>query len=157
LYCIETHVSSPEKQGAPHLPKKHEPSLLVELKPSMRLKQLLIIMHLLALASSIANALPIIVKLTLLTGIGLHLRFIIKRLKNEPYKIKHTEASGWEISSGNGFESIQILNSTVITLFAIFLHFNKNAHKQSVLIVNDALNEDDYRRLIVRLKTADKK
>ncbi|MDO9268826.1 MAG: hypothetical protein Q7T96_06905 [Methylobacter sp.] len=139
------------------MPKKHEPSLLVELKPSQRLKQLLIIMHMLALASSIANALPIIVKLALLTGIYMHLQFIIKRLKNEPYKIKHTEASGWEVSSGDDFKSIQILNSTVITLFAIFLHFNNHAHKQSVLIVNDALNEDDYRRLIVRLKTADKK
>ncbi|MDP1663895.1 MAG: hypothetical protein Q8L79_02135 [Methylobacter sp.] len=137
--------------------KKHEPSLLVELKPSQRLKQLLIIMHMLALASSIANALPIIVKLALLTGIYMHLQFIIKRLKNEPYKIKHTEASGWEVSSGDDFKSIQILNSTVITLFAVFLHFNNQAHKQSVLIVNDALNEDDYRRLIVRLKTADKK
>lgn len=139
------------------MPKKHEPSLLVELKPSQRLKQLLIIMHMLALASSIANALPIIVKLALLTGIYMHLQFIIKRLKNEPYKIKHTEAWGWEVSSGDDFKSIQILNSTVITLFAIFLHFNNHEHKQSVLIVNDALNEDDYRRLIVKLKTADKK
>ncbi|MGZ4998475.1 MAG: protein YgfX [Methylobacter sp.] len=132
--------------------KKHEPSLLVEPQPSRRLKQLLVIMHLLALASSIANALPIVVKLALAIGIGLHLYFVFTRLKSDQYAIKHSEASGWEISDGNEFRSIQILNSTVITLFAIFLHFNKNAHKQSVLIVNDALSEDDYRRLIVRLK-----
>jgi xanthine/uracil/vitamin C permease (AzgA family) len=138
------------------LPKKHEPSLSVELQPSRRLKQLLVIMHLLALASSIANALPVIVKLALVIGIGLHLYFVLTRLKNDQYAIKHSETSGWEIASDNDFKPIQILNSTVITLFAIFLHFNKNAHKQSVLIVNDALNEDDYRRLIVRLKTASK-
>lgn len=139
------------------MPKKHEPSLLVELQPSKRLKQLLVIMHLLALASSIANALPIIVKLALVIGIGLHLYFVLTHLKNDRYTIEHSEASGWVISDSNDFRPIQILNSTVITLFAIFLHFNKNAHRQSVLIVNDALNEDDYRRLIVRLKTADKK
>jgi toxin CptA len=114
-------------------------------------------MHLLALASSIANALPVIVKLALVIGIGLHLYFVLTRQKSDQHTIKHSETSGWEIASDNDFKPIQILNSTVITLFAIFLHFNKNAHKQSVLIVNDALNEDDYRRLIVRLKTANKK
>lgn len=137
--------------------KKHEPSLLFELKPSKRLKRLLIVIHALALGSSIANALPITIKLALLTGICMHLRFTTKHLTSEQYKIKHTEALGWEISDGNDFEPIQILNSTVITVFAIFLHFTNNAHKQSVLIVNDALSEDDYRRLIVRLKTAAKK
>ncbi|MGZ8160053.1 MAG: protein YgfX [Methylobacter sp.] len=137
--------------------KKHEPSLSVELQPSRRLKQVLVTMHLLALASSIANALPVIVKLAMVIGIGLHHYFVLARLKSDQYVIKHSETSGWEIASDNDFKPIQILNSTVITLFAIFLHFNKNAHKQSVLIVNDALNEDDYRRLIVRLKTANKK
>jgi hypothetical protein len=64
---------------------------------------------------------------------------------------------GWELADGNDYQPIQILNSTVITVFAIFLHFNKNAHKQAVFIANDTLSEDDYRSLIVRLKTAGKK
>jgi len=139
------------------LPQKHEPSLSVELKPSKRLKRFLVIMHGLALTASIANALPITVKLALATGIYIHLRLMIKRLKNRRHKIKQSEALGWEVSIGNDFEPVQILNSTVITIFAIFLHFNKNAHRQSVLIVNDALSEDDYRCLIVRLKTTGKK
>lgn len=137
--------------------KKHEPPLLVELKPSQRLKQLLVVMHGLAMGSSIASALPVTVKLALLAGIFLHLWFIINRLKNQQCKIKQSEALGWELADGNDFEPIQILNSTVVTVFAIFLHFNKNAHKQAVLIAYDALSEDDYRRLIVRLKTAGKK
>lgn len=137
--------------------KKHEPSLLVELKSSKRLKRLLIVMHVLALGSSIASALPIAVKLTLSAGVCLHFGYTVKRLTSKPCIIKHTEEFDWEISDGNDFESIQILNSTVTTVFAIFLHFNKNAHKQSLLILNDALTEDDYRRLIVRLKTANKK
>jgi len=135
------------------LQNKHEHPLLVELKPSRKLKRLLAVMHLLVLGSSFANALPIAVKLTLLTGICLHFEFTVRRCKNEQYKIKQSETSGWEISNGNDFESVQILDSTVITVFAIFLHFKKNAGKQSILIVNDALSEDDYRRLIVRLKT----
>jgi hypothetical protein len=139
------------------LTKKHESPLLVELRPSRRLKQVLAVMHLLALASSIANALPIIVKLALTIGIGLHFYLALTRLKSEQYAIRHSETSGWEIASGNDFKPVQILPSTVITLFAIFLHFDKNAHKQSVLIVNDALSEDDYRHLIVRLKTANRK
>lgn len=134
--------------------KKLEPSLLLELKPSKRLKRLLVVMHVLALGSSIANALPFAVQLALLTGICLHLRFMIKRLKSGHYIVKQSEALGWEVSDGNDFKSIQVLNSTVITIFAIFLHFTDNTQKQSVLIVNDALSEDDYRRLIVRLKTA---
>jgi toxin CptA len=143
------------------LPKNIEAPLLVELKPSERLKWLLIVIHMLALGSSLANALPTAAKLVLLIGICMHLWFIIRRFKNESFKIKHTEALGWAVlpegsGSNHDFEPIQILNSTVITVFAIFLHFNKNAHKQSVLIINDALSEDDYRRLIVRLKTAGK-
>lgn len=135
------------------MPKKLEPSLLLTLKPSQRLKQLLVAMHVLALGASITNALPIAVKLILLAGICRHLWLVIKRLKNGQ-SIKHTEALGWEVSGDNDFKPVQILDSTVITTFAIFLHFTGDAHKRSLLILNDALSEDDYRCLIVRLKTA---
>jgi len=136
------------------LPKKPEPLLLLKLKPSRRLKQLIVVIHALALGSSLANALPIAVKLALLTGIGVHFHFTVKRFKTEQRTIRHNEALGWGISDGDDFKPVQILASTVITVFAIFLHFTDNAQKQSMLIINDALNEDDYRRLIVRLKTA---
>ncbi|MDP3589992.1 MAG: hypothetical protein Q8R54_05570 [Methylobacter sp.] len=137
------------------MPKKHEFPLLLELNPSKRLSQLLVVMHVLALGSSIANALPLAAKLALLAAICLHLWFVFRRLKSKQYIIKQSEAAGWEISDVHDFfEPVHILNSTVITVFAIFLHFNNHAGKQSVLIVNDALSEADYRRLIVRLKTA---
>lgn len=136
--------------------KKSEPPLLLELKPSTQLKRFLVAIHLLALGSSIANALPLAVKLALSVGICLHLWFAVRRLKTQHYSIKHTETSGWEIADGDDFKSVQILNSTVTTIFAVFLHFNHDARRQSLLIVNDALTEDDYRRFIVRLKTADR-
>jgi toxin CptA len=136
------------------LPKKLELPLLLELKPSQRLKQLLAAMHVLALAASIANALPIAAKLALLTVIFIHFHFTMRNLKSKPHAIKHTDALGWEVSGGSDFKPVKILDSTVITTFAIFLHFTGDAHKRSLLILNDALSEDDYRRLIVRLKTA---
>lgn len=136
--------------------KKHEPSLLLALKPSKRLKQLIVFMHALALGACVANALPATVKLGLSAAICMHLWFTLKRLKSKHHSIKHTVASGWQASSGNSaFESVRILNSTVITPFAIFLHTrSQNAGKQAMLILNDALSADDYRRLIVKLKTS---
>jgi toxin CptA len=136
------------------LPKKHEPPLLVELKQSRKLIQFLVVIHVLALAASIANALPVIVKSVLFIGICIHHWFTLKRVNEQHYKIRHTEGLGWELADGNDVEAIEIINSTVITTFAIFLHFKNNAKKQSLLILNDALSDDEYRRLIVRLKTA---
>jgi toxin CptA len=138
------------------LSKKHEPSLLLELKPSERLKRLIILIHVLALGACAANSLPIVVKLGLSTAICIQLWFSLKHLKIEHHRIKHTEGLDWEASSGsNDFESVQIMKSTVITIYAIFLHVrSQNAGKQTMLILNDALSEDDYRRLIVKLKTS---
>jgi toxin CptA len=130
--------------------KKHQAPLLLTLKPSLRLKQLLVIMHALALGSSLAAALTIAVKLALWTGLLIHLSFMLRQ--SQQHTLKHTEEFDWELSDGADFESIQILDSTVISTFAIFLHF-KTSKKQSLLIISDALTDDDYRQLIVRLKT----
>jgi toxin CptA len=133
--------------------KKHEPPLLLTVKPSKQLKRLLAVLHVLALASSFANTLPLAIKLSLSTIICIQLYYSVNRLQNDIYKIKHTEAMGWEIANNHDFKPIEILHSTVISLFAIFLHFNNNGKKQSALIASDALAEEDYRCLIVRLKT----
>lgn len=138
------------------MPKKPEPTLLLELKHSRRLSQLLLVIHLLALASSLANVLPLVVKTALVTGICIHFWFMCKNEKNRHFKIKHAEGTGWELENDKNFESIDIARSTVITTFAIFLQFKQKNIKQSLLIVKDMLNEDDYRRLIVRLKTTGK-
>lgn len=136
------------------MPNKTEPLLLVELKPSKRLIQLLTVVHVLAMGASIANALPISVKLTLLAGIAIHLHWTSQRIKTEQCSIRHSDALGWEIRSNNTFKTVQILGSTVLATFAIFLHVSSDGRKQSVLIASDALDANDYRRLIVRLKTA---
>lgn len=111
-------------------------------------------MHVLAMSACLANALPPVIKISLLTGICLHLWVAVKRLPDTRPAIKFTEAAGWEISEGQDFEPVRVLNSTVITLYAIFLHVaRQNQGKKTIIILRDALLEDDYRRLIVKLRT----
>ena len=137
-----------------------EPGLLLVIKPSHRLTVLVILIHALALAASIANDLSLTFKLGLITCICLQGWLTVKHLKNEPYTIQYTETLGWQISKDQDLVSIKILKSTVVTTFAIFLHYKENSQpqfskspaKQTCLILNDALAEEDYRRLIVKLK-----
>jgi hypothetical protein len=91
----------------------------------------------------------------------MHCWLTVRRLNTEHYAIKHTEALGWEVSEGGDFAPVEILKSTVTTPFVLFLHFKysyqaqtgKPGDKKSLLVLRDALNEEDYRCLIVKLKT----
>ena len=102
---------------------KFEPSLLLTIKPSKRLKRMVIFVHTLALGASMANALAFAIKISLFALICIHCWLTVRRLNAEHYTIKHTEALGWEVSEGCDFASVEILKSTVITTFALFLHF----------------------------------
>jgi hypothetical protein len=140
---------------------KFEPSLLLTIKPSKRLNWMVIFVHTIALGASMANALVFAIKISLFTLICLHCWLTIRHLNAEHYTLKHTETLGWEVSDGSKFASIEILKSTVFTTAALFLHFKydsqvqswKPGHKKTLLVLNDALAEEDYRCLIVRLKT----
>ncbi len=141
---------------------KFESDLLLRLKPSKRLKKMVVFIHTLALGASMANALAFAIKISLFAIICINLWLSVRRLNLERYTIKHTEAFGWEVSEGLVFVSVEILKSTVITTFALFLHYkhgsqsqpSKSGYKKTLLILNDALAEEDYRCLIVKLKTA---
>jgi toxin CptA len=141
---------------------KFESDLLLTLKPSKRLKKMVVFIHTLALGASMANALAFAIKISFFAIICINLWLSVRRLNLEYYTIKHTEAFGWEVSEGLAFASVEILKSTVITTFALFLHYKhvSQAHpsiskyKKTLLILNDALAEEDYRCLIVKLKTA---
>ena len=144
------------------MPKEHKAALLLALKPSKRLKKMLILVHALALAASMANALALSIKAGLFALIGLHCWWTVRRINAEHYTIRHTEALDWELSEGYGFASIEILKSTVVTTQTLFLHYKhrsqvqsrKPGHKKSLLVLNDALADEDNRCLIVKLKTA---
>jgi len=140
---------------------KYQTALLLALKPSKRLKKMVIFVHTIALGASMANALVFAIKISLCALICIHCWLIVRRLNAEHYTIKHTEAMGWEVSEGCDFAPVEIFKSTVITTFVLFLHFKlgsqaqswKSSHKKTLLVLNDALADKDYRCLIVKLKT----
>jgi hypothetical protein len=129
--------------------KKHGAPFVAELKSSKKLQRLVIVIHLIALGASVVNALPLVVKLAIAILIGLYFKINFPQLKIEQRKIRYTEKLGWEISDGGDFEAVEILKSTVVTTAFIFLQMQQ---KSTILIANDALREDDYRQLIVKLK-----
>ena len=130
--------------------KKHGAPFVAELKSSRKLQRLVIVIHLIALGASAVNALPLVVKLAIAILISVNFKINFPRLKIEQRKIRYTEKLGWEISEGGDFEAVEILKSTVVTTFFIFLQMQG---KPTILIANYALSEDDYSRLIVKLKT----
>lgn len=129
--------------------KKQGLYFLAELKPSKKLQCLLIAIHLIALGASVANALPLVVKLAIAVLIGLNFKVTFPLFKNERRKIRFSEKLGWEISDDDDFEAVCVLKSTVITTHFIFLHLQD---KSALVIASDALGEDEYRQLIVKLK-----
>jgi len=137
-----------------------EPTLFLVINTSNRLIATVILIHALALGASVANDLALIFKLGLITAICLQGWLTVKHIKNEHYTIKYTEAFGWQLSKDYDLVSIEILNSTVVTAFAIFLHYKVSSQphtpikriKQTRLILNDMLPDGDYRRLLVKLK-----
>lgn len=140
--------------------KSMEPPFIVTLKPSKILGRAVIAAHGLAIAASLANALPFLYKTVLLAVLAGHLVHAVKSLNNGLPVLRYTDASGWQMAEDNEFEPVEILKSTVVTTFAIWLHVRGRSAagffakiKKTVLIPYDALDENDYRRLIVRLKT----
>jgi hypothetical protein len=133
--------------------KKYQPPLQLALNDSKRLIVLMALIHALALLASVMNSLPSILKCVLLIILVSHYYFQLNKLKTKHHRIEHNE-TGWRLALDNSFEEIQILPSTVISIFVIFLHFKTdNKPKQTLVIVSDALADEDYRCLIVRLKT----
>lgn len=132
---------------------KTNPPLRLELKCSQRLIKLMIFIHALALLACVLNNLPVLVKFVLFVAIAIHGYVECKRLSARRYRIEQTE-NAWQLGESNAFVGIQILPTTVISIVAIFLQFKKEDGKKVALVIfSDALAEDDYRCLIVRLKT----
>ena len=138
----------------------YKTNLVLSIKPSMNLRKLIVFIHGLAFVASMINTLVFSVKVSLCVVVSIHCWITLKRLRRLSHIIKYTEALGWQLSEGQDFVPIDVLNSTVITTKALFLHFNhrsqgnftKPASKKTLLVLNDALAEEDYRYLIVKLK-----
>jgi len=148
---------------------KHNPPLLLTLKPSARLKYFIGMAYLLALLACLSNSSAIVYKSALCLLLIIDYRLAVKHLeKKRCTTIKYDQVSGWQLAENTDFVSVKVLPSTVITIYALFLHLeiiaddthiptishkSRRTTRKALFIMADALSVDDYRNLIVKLKT----
>jgi hypothetical protein len=77
-----------------------------------------------------------------------------QELKLKGLTLQYTESIGWEMAFlETSFSPIKVLASTVITHYLIVLHYKtQKQQKGTILIANDALINDKFRKLSVALK-----
>ena len=117
---------------------------------SKRFTWFLRVLYIWAIFSCFTNDLSVGLQLGLAVVVLLHFVYL------KPFKktvLTHTE-TGWQIVEARQMINIDVLPSTVICPFAVFLHFKQDDSFKTLLIMSDALLPEDYRRLIVRLKTS---
>ena len=140
--------------------KPHEAPLLVTLQPSKRLTRLLALLFVIAVSACFSTALPVLSQVLLSASASAYFCYVSVQIKKQRYTIKHSQTTGWLLSINHHDEAVKILPSTVITRVAIFLQLSYVSKQQrwqqpkTLLICHDALSENDYRQLIVRLKTS---
>jgi len=118
-------------------------------EPSKRLKYALVAAHGLALSACLISALPWPGKTLLGLILSVHLYLDVREIDARHDAIRCHEGSGLHIND----EPVLVLPSTVVTPLAIWLHFQpQGTRKKTLLIVNDAMPEHEFRQLIVKLK-----
>jgi hypothetical protein len=135
--------------------KNQGQSFQVEVKSSVIQIYFIFITHALALYSCLIAAVPIVIKMVLPVGILAHLIFSWhQKEKLAGLKLQYSSAQAWQIAmGGNDFSPIVVLSSTVITPLVIFLHFKKQSgKKEAMLIFNDAICSEAFRKLTVELR-----
>ncbi|MCD2450805.1 hypothetical protein GO003_010420 [Methylicorpusculum oleiharenae] len=114
------------------------------------------LVHLLALSAVLLASLSIWIKAMLILCLVVSGFIYSQRTANPKNKmaVRFSDANGWQIDAGNGFEAIQIRPSTVITPWLIVLHYTVVSRKLYVPIFCDALKTADFRKLLVQLKVS---
>ncbi len=115
-------------------------------------------MHGLAIFIVAITVIPFISQVILIILILFSLIFYLKREKGvKVFTLRYSTAFGWEITnSENQFQLIEILPTTVLSPYLVFLHYkinnNNKKKKFHVLITKDRLSNDDFRKLRVELR-----
>jgi hypothetical protein len=119
------------------------------------LTRLLAVGYVLAFSACFLNALILTIKLGLAILIVLHGFFTLKKLAYECWQLDYDDENGWQLFEFSRLRSIDILPTTVVSRYFIFLHYQFDGKKFYRLIFKDALtkNINDFRQLIVTLKT----
>jgi hypothetical protein len=117
--------------------------------------RLLSIGYILALSACFLNSLSLVIKLVFAILITLHSFFTLKKLARELWQLDYDEKNGWQKLEFSRLREIEILPTTVLSRYFIFLHYLCEGKKHYRLIFKDALvvNINDFRQLIVTLKT----
>lgn len=123
--------------------------LSIQLKPSKFLQRFNLVVHFLALMGNLLTPIPWYLKLCLALLIAGDYWLNYRNLKHEARQIHFSEKLGWQVSDNNLYKNIKLLPSTVITTWLVFLHTKELG---PILIAKDMLNNDAFRRLIVKLR-----
>jgi len=135
--------------------KKYEKTTEFAINKSFLLIKLLIGIHFVSMCSLYFTSIALVYKLVLFFAIIISLLiYINKELNFSGMTIRHSSFGGWDVAfNEHEFQPIEILSSTVVTPYFVFLHFKKQGmRKQAILILVDALSIDKYRELVVQLK-----
>lgn len=115
----------------------------------------LTLLHVIAIIAAFYNGLYLIVRMGLIALIVASLIYYLKReLQFQPIFIRQGPINGWEIAySAEKYIAVEILPSTVVLSYFVILHFKTtDKSKQAILILKDALIDEEYRKLRVQLK-----
>jgi hypothetical protein len=126
-----------------------------QIRRSEWLIRLLALGYVLAFSASFLNALPLVIRLSVAISVALHSFFTLKKLACELWQLDYDEKNGWQLLEFSRLREIEILPTTVLSRYFIFLHYQCEGKKSYRLIFKDALvvNINDFRQLIVTLKT----
>ena len=123
------------------------------LAPSQRLKHLLFTIHGLALTASLLAAIPLPIKICLMTIVVASNFWHLQTLAQTHWQFKYSNFHGWQVFIAHQFKPIEILASTVLTPLVVLIHFRTTKHQHyHVIVFNDSLPAPLYRQLIVALK-----
>ncbi len=135
------------------MPKPPEPSSYFTIARSRILVIAINCLHALAILACWLNGLPVHVRLMLSVFVAISWFFQFKACKSSNKCLRYSATDGWAIclDDENYFE-VKIKPTTVIGRILAVVHFQTNAQCNTLLILNDAMTANDYRRLVVLLK-----
>ncbi len=155
---ITTALNDAESRTLQSASNAQTGSFLLQTSPSRQFAGLIIVVHGLALCAAMANALPFLFKLLLFLMVSISLQRMLYKyfISSDARQLNYSRQFGWRLGSGEQLRQVKIMPSTVITNLAIILHYKQqNGVKQTMLVFNDALNPEHYRKLKATLKISD--
>lgn len=116
--------------------------------------RLLIVGYGVAFIACFFNALALSIKLSLASVVLLNSIWSFKKWEREDWELDYDKENGWQLIEASRLTSIEILPSTVVSRYFVFLHYRSENQNVYQLIFKDSLvqNINDFRQLIVMLK-----